>query len=336
MTRVRRWIWVAGKRNILNGDRTVAFADNWKRWTASIIANGFAAPVLGRSELIDVEHDAQRAPIIGNVIRYKVLTREAALSKGFAKQRDEEALYALCDIDDDVSINHISPAIFFDWIDDNGTKWPAVVQHIAVVGQPAQQYAQPLQSELAAISLRRQEMPKTKKAALNVEVDEGALVDAEQVTDEVADAGDSLQSALNAANEELSTLRARVAELEAIIADLTSEAPKEGVNDAELRARVAKLEQHHAQLRVAELSKRFGIDGVEARKFASLSDAQIASIEALLTKQPATQARLSRGYDVPAKKATLSVADIDRKAHALAASENISYTAALRRVTAEA
>lgn len=327
---MRRWIWVFGKRNIVNGGQTIAFADNWDRWVPSIIASGFAAPLLGRSENIDVEHNASTAPVWGVVRRYKVLSREDATKKGFL-QRDDLALYAEVEQWGGGTFAYTSPAIYFDFKDDNGQIWPASIQHIAVVGQPAQQTGQPVQHDLERVALRRSEM---------AEVNEGVLDGAAESTDEVVDAASELEEALRNALEQNNILQARIAELEAQIADLLSEKPEDDADEElrkdlrRLKARVDILSADAIASSVAELRAALGVDASSAKRLAeTLSRSEIARIVNLRNATPAKQDRVSTGY--PVGKSTKRKAKTKAELVALARAMDGDFSANLRKLIVE-
>lgn len=301
---MRRWIWVFGKRNIVNGGRTVAFADNWDRWVPSIIASGFAAPLLGRSENIDVEHNASTAPVWGVVRRYKVMSRSDATKKGFL-QRDELALYAEIEQWGGGTFAYTSPAIYFDFKDDNGRIWPASIQHIAVVGQPAQQTGQPVQYDLERVALRRSKM---------ADVDETALDGTVESTDEVVDAAVDLDEALRNALEQNGILQARIVELEAQVAALLGEKPAEQESENQelrrLRARVDLLSRDLMSSKVVELRSALGVSDSVARKMAdTLSASEVAEVIRLRKARPQKQDRKTTGYPLSSEK-KLSKSDL--------------------------
>lgn len=332
----KQWIWVCGKRNIFNGGKKISFADHWDAWTASIIGYDFRAPVLGRSETRDVEHDAASAPTIGVVRRYKVLTREAAAKLGFL-QKDDEALYALIDLWEDAPIAHVSPSIWFNFKSETGAIWPAVIQHIAVVGQPAQQYGQPVQHDLIGVQLRRGQMPKEKYIDLEIEVEESDVVDVEDAATDVSDEAEKLLALVE-------RLNARIEELEAKIRELTSSVPDDGggggdgeaSEDSDLRRRLMRVETALKQERAKDLRRRFGCDRRMAIQLSRLDDDALEALEEKMTNVQTIpkQARLSRGFPGERKKKPTKSERI-QMARNLSRKESISFSAALSRIDRE-
>lgn len=229
-----QWVWVLGKRNITRPDYSeVRLADDWPEKMASLIRYPWMPPVLGRHHEVDVEHDQQRAPEIGVVREWKVLTREEAAARGI-NQVDEEALYARITQYQGPPILYVSPGIYEQFLAEDGSTYPFVIQHIAVVGQPQQQLGQMPQIDLVGIHLRREghDMPDIDASIL-----EDAIESAEQV-DEVAVEVEDVVETLRA---QIADLLAEVASLKGELEDLRSSAP---VGEEEVEELRRELQSH--------------------------------------------------------------------------------------------
>ena len=265
-----RWIWVIGRRNIKNGDYTLRFGDRWDEYVDSITSYPYAPKLLGRSELADVEHDDNRAPVWGVVRSWRVISASEAAELGF-DQVDEEALYAGVELNaaaDPTQIVSISPSVYEAYEDEDGKRWPCVLVHISVVGFPAQQIGQPLQADIVHIALSKEVGMATRKSKLNdVAVD--------------ADAIETVEEAASEAVDLVAELQARIAELEAALEAALANAPaaEEPAEEPLSSEQLSKLIDAKVQ---AKLARERALDRVGAERVCKLSREDLGQVHATL------------------------------------------------------
>ena len=292
-----QWMWILGRSNITRpSGKTIPIGDDWDSVIASIIGYGFNCPLLGRSELRDVEHNAQLAPVIGVAREFKVLTKADAEEKGLS-QIDDEALYARVEVWTDDLIAHVSPYIATNFLDDRGTEWPYAIQHIAVVGQPQQQTAQPVQADLAGIALSRGgDMP--------AEVDEKALEGVQESAESVDEAADDVQEVIAALQAEIAALKAQLDELLG-----ANPAQADEAEDIELRREIKELRKQIQSIAreqqkgdVIMLSRSLGVNRGVAEKLRSvLTESEMSDIARISKAKPEPTDRASQGYSLSRK-----------------------------------
>lgn len=274
-----RWIWVIGKRNVKNGDYTLRLGDRWDEYVDSIMSYPYKPKLLGRSELADVEHSDSRAPVWGVVRSWRVISASEAAELGF-DQVDEEALYAGVELNeaaDPTQIVSVSPSVYEDYEDEDGKRWPCVLGHIAVVGFPAQQIGQPLQSDIVHIALSKKEdsMATRKSKLADVAVDADAIETVEEAASEAVDIAAELQA-------RIAELQARIAELEAALEAALANAPaaEEPAEEAPLSSeQLSKLIDAKVQ---AKLARERALDRVNAERVCKLSREDLGKIHATL------------------------------------------------------
>lgn len=349
-----KWMWITSEADLIReiDEDVVSYplGTYWDIFSRSIIEYGklFKAPVLGRSEKESVEHDPSKAPIIGRILRYVDLSPSQAVAYGIPLNdigKGQQALYAEVELNEEGltqfekrRILYTSPRIVFNFMDETGETYPAVIQELSTVGVPFQQLSQVSTWDMPELIMSR--FNKELKMSIEQHVEEAEAA-VEQVADEAA--VDSLETILAI----LEGLEERIARLETPL-EASAEEDEEKVVEAStileededktmLAERVKELEEE-----LLERQSEEAVEELMASRFCNSSKQELKSlfkqdrksfdlVASNLPRKKAVQPseRISRGGTALDPKDPSAV---HMAARELQAKENLTYSAALSRI----
>lgn len=306
-----RWFWVLEAQDVVYNGAELPTGTEFDRWTESVIAYPFHAPLLARDA--SGQHNEDTNEVLGRFVEWRVMDPEEAAAKGIPI-RGGRALYGRVEYPDHLedrvnAIDYISPGFELNFIDELGERWPCVMRHVAEVAVPFQQLTQPRQSALVTVTMSRRQ-------TMNEEVIDNVEAVAEVAAEEV------VEDKLSSFEQEIAELRARVEALEGKGAEA---APVEMS-----RKSVSVDREIAAHMTARDISEKYVWAGTTEQLVAMCRDkSQVEILRKSLRPRveaatPKTGVQMARGGNEAAPES------LDAAARLIMQRENIGYAQALR------